>query len=211
MVEITFWKSNNCLPLLQNHPRFLLKPGQVHPDEDVAIEFNQTGWKRQIRLAANMNEGIVLELSDQNPLLCLDAITSKDAIGTATSLLLVPLIQAGLLKSIAEVTLSQTSEKEDFLQMRAMLPTINITVEDILECWDEKYSRCPSIRIERDKEAPNLRLGVVQLAVIEGAENAKLELKLTGYLEGRLGDIGIIQLLNIACGFDERLGLERYF
>lgn len=210
MVEVLFANSESLKSICEGHPRIVVTPGQKPTDVHSILEFRSGFGPRRISRAHSPSEGIVLELEDQNPLMCAEAIYVASALETARQLLLKPLVSAGFLDPGWNQNSNPLKVREDVLHYGYCLPTDTISKADVLECWHEKFDRCPSIRIGDIPTKAEWPTGVVVLSC-QPNENGDLSVELFGFKKGRLGEVGLVQLLNIACGFDERLGLEKYF
>jgi N-acetyl-gamma-glutamylphosphate reductase len=81
--------------LLRRHPRVrsvVASPG------DAALQWSQEGWKRSIDVGeATAALRGVIELTDNNPLVCADSFGLPNAAGTLACLALGPLAEAGLI------------------------------------------------------------------------------------------------------------------
>ncbi len=210
LVEVSFVSHPDLASLCQNHPALHLVLGKPATFSHSYLEFLQDGLERSILKSNAAEEPILFELDDNNPLLCSSKIFTATGSDLAKKILLRPLIHAGLTQASDVLSVDSLVSSEGLVNVTAEIKTSSIQREDAVECWKEAYDRKPSIRLDEEASPSDLPLAVCSLS-FKTNENGNPILKVIGYAKGRLGSVGLIQLLNIACGFDEQLGLEMFF
>lgn len=80
--------------LLERHPQVAVEAGETAPQE--AINFSQGSWERSVDIVPSGTAGLI-ELMDNNPMVCSDRVGIPSPSGTLALIAVGPLIRAGLL------------------------------------------------------------------------------------------------------------------
>jgi len=98
------------LALLANHPRVDF----VEPDGALGLRFEIDGWKREVLVgSASVTEHGLVELLDNNPLVCADRMSVPSPAATLALIALGPLAAVGLIAESPTLVLNIPADAED--------------------------------------------------------------------------------------------------
>jgi N-acetyl-gamma-glutamylphosphate reductase len=220
--------------LLARHPRVTVAGGTTSAD----LEFVDGGRRRSVRTGCTDGVFGLLELMDNNPLVCADEVGVPDTLSTLAAIALAPLIRAGLLFEKPVVISGDAGSTEEVertlftlgwhegvtLQTtEAVLPCAAATVMAIVICpddlddlddlYDEAYGRSFFVRRDEVSEwVPELVLGrphaAFRLSLTPGGARCLLTIRVLADFQGKCGAAQIVHAMNLMAGFEETLGLE---
>ena len=163
------------LSILRNHPHV----GRVETAACSGIRFKQSSWARAVTVGdPSLEVAGLVELMDNNPLVCADQASVPDAASTLGLIALGPLVRAGLLserptvlvnrpaeRSILDAFLAKegwqhgatlSSEEMDFGSVVAatVISAINTParLEDLDDLYEEAFGRSFFVRRDEDSE-----------------------------------------------------------
>ncbi|MFZ4507186.1 MAG: hypothetical protein ACOYON_05750 [Fimbriimonas sp.] len=181
------------LALLSAHPRVQ----EVRTDDSEGIQFAQGDWVRSIRRQAPASLSGLVEMIDNNPMVCADDFALPSPLASLASIALGPIIDAGLLVEEPILLTSSELASNDLASTLAALnwphgailntelPPLEGAVavtamaliamtddfDEIDELYEERYGRCFFIRCD-DASEWDTRLVV-------GSQNALYRLRIT--------------------------------
>ncbi len=114
MVQINQPRDPVLAHLLKHHPEVELLSS---PSPSGSIQFNFKNWSRELFFNGKpAEERGLIELMDNNPIVCASTLSIPTPIATLTTIALGPLIRAGLIKADPAIHLSEEpAETEDIL------------------------------------------------------------------------------------------------
>lgn len=96
--------------LLEKHPHVK----EIQPAEEAPLEFEQNGWRRKIWGGRpDVETSGLVELMDNNPIVCADEISVPSAGATLALIALGPLIRAGLMVESPTLQLSCSGDEAE--------------------------------------------------------------------------------------------------
>ncbi|MCU0315982.1 MAG: hypothetical protein MUC92_05270 [Fimbriimonadaceae bacterium] len=237
MVKVVSTQDENLNQFLARHPRVELIQGESEPD---SIVFYQGSWRRTVRWNSIPTEpdlsGLV-ELCDNNPMVCTDSFVMPSPAATLALVTLGPLIKAGLILEDPILNYSDHTSTDDVLShlqregwqgdflathdeadlggvlaLSAMVvvPTLNHLTE-FDELYDECYGRSFYIN-HSDHWDTSLVAGkahcLYRLRITVDEPHSLLTIQAMADRQGKLGAAGTLHALNVMAGFEESLGIE---
>lgn len=218
--------------LLRRHPRVHLL------DEPVAhgtLEFSIKGWNRRVWVGPPKpgEVGGLLELIDNNPLVCADECFLPSPLGSLALIALGPLARAGLLVeppmlrsdamgNLAEldawlaelgweggVAVEEVPGSPDHLALHAMAlvqtPDQWSEVEDL---YEECYGRSTFVQLVHGDLPSELGLAAwVLLSAQPDSRVSLLSVRVMSAKQGKCGAAQVVQAMNTMAGLEETLGL----
>lgn len=225
---------------LESHPYVELTGGSSGPG---LLVFSRSGRQREARIdrLAEDQVGGLIELMDNNPLVCADQAICPDTASTLALIALGPLARAGL---ILEPPVLQYSFDTDFSRLPSFVGpmgwngeilvspdpqdlrdvvSLNAMVEiatpgewqAIDDLFAESYSRSFFVREwqgEWDIEhVQGQHAAAYRLRMTPGDENSLLTIQVMADRRGKAGASQLVHMMNVMCGFEESSGLEERF
>lgn len=226
-------------PLPTLRERFSAHPHVSLIDSIVAsggvASWEQSDWSRTIAIGAG--EGI-LELADNNPLVCADRVVLPCAEATLAQIALGPLARGGLL--VERPTLLFSFEPDPGKVDAAFVPfgwTHGATVDadpreldgvlavtaiaeietpsnpdDLDDLYEEAFGRSFYVREAGGEWATTQVAGkahaVYRLRYAPGDERSLLTVQAMADANGKCGAAQVVHAFNVMCGFEESLGVE---
>lgn len=101
--------------LLAGHPE--VKVGDQSPSPANTLEWDQDGWQRRLLVGDQVADvrGLV-ELMDNNPLVCADTACVPSPVATLVTLALGPVVRAGLVQAEPAIHLAQPTDQPEDVQ-----------------------------------------------------------------------------------------------
>lgn len=217
--------------LLEKHPA-----GKELSESD-GLGFDRGDWPR--RVLQGETQGALtglIELADNNPLVCAEAVSVPSPISTLALIALGPLLRAGLPADEIVLQASRRMEAPDLAHLLeqegiAQNVTLALDEEDLgavlalnalvplapLEDWslidalfDESYGRSFYVRQAGEwsvSEVAGRPWAVYDLRLSTGEEDALLTVRVMADLRGKAGECQMIHTMNVMAGFEEHLGI----
>lgn len=216
--------------LLQSHPHVQLTKGS----EALGIQFQQGQWHREVHAGRNDIElhGLV-ELMDNNPLVCADEASVPDQVGTLGLIAFGPVFRAGV---VAEDPVLQTNaigtgegfwategwtgevdvNHEDMDLGSVVSATgiciVNLTNDSIRDLYEEAFGRSFYVRAceegDWDTSVVSDRPWAVYRLRLTGDDDRKLlTVQVMADTDGKCGAAQLVHAMNVMAGFEESLGI----
>lgn len=129
MIRVKTPSDPYLLALLADHPRVEILDGPATPGD--GLQFEQGAWRRELLVGdPTLEVSGLVELMDNNPMVCADRVSVPDAAGTLALIALGPLVRAGLLR---EPPVVQTNVGTNAEALGAWLATAGWTDGGIVE------------------------------------------------------------------------------
>jgi N-acetyl-gamma-glutamylphosphate reductase len=216
--------SGPLFQLLKQHPRV----GDVTLGSKALLEFQQGAWSRSIDLRPQGDPMGLLELIDNNPLVCADRISLPGSAGTLALIALGPLLQNGLLAKAPLIKLNFPAEgdltrwlndheysvsldTQWLVGVRAAQITTTIKDaerKDLENLYEEHYSR--SFYVRRDQNSdwePGLAKQKPEAIYKLEFRSDSLIIDVLSDPNGKAGACQAVHAMNIMGGFEETLGI----
>ncbi len=239
-IERAAGSDKRLLELLRGHPRVT----EVLKDaSEKGLRFERQGYSRHISIgdASEPLRGLV-ELLDNNPLVCTDRFSVPDAAATLALIALGPLAEAGLILEapifISNLELNE-ARIDAFLSTAGWHGGVNVSsevsisktigmatamasirtpenLEELDALYEERYGRSFYVRLADESswnpstvEGQPYALYRLRISVDEGI--SILTIQVLADVAGKCGAAQIVHAMNVMCGFEETLGLERAY
>ena len=225
---------------LESHP-YVELTGE--PSGPGLLVFRKGDRRRQIKTNSNLGGDIggLIELMDNNPLVCADEAVCPDPASTLALIAIGPLARAGL---ILEAPVLQYSFDTDFAYLASFIGdmgwggeilvspdpqdlqevvSLNAMVEIatpanwqvIDDLFAESYSRSFFVRNwEGDWDIEHVQgqhSAVYRLRMTPNDDISLLTVQVMADRRGKAGASQLVHMMNVMCGFEESLGLEERF
>jgi hypothetical protein len=218
--------------LLSGRPEIDLDPA---PLDSPRLVWDQDGWRRTIHIGPPrpLGQAGLLELMDNNPLVCADEASTPPPAAALALAAFGPIWQAGL--ALDEPAFESSSDAQlrpwletvqfsgDFLhESRGShhdLESLNLFLpirnpghwSDLDDLYREAYGGAFSVEEwgEGDEPAlaPESPMLAYRLRITPGEDESLFTVQTAGRRDGRLGPAQAVQMLNVMCGWEECLGL----
>lgn len=219
--------------ILRGHPGVILEAGTA-PE---ALLFERHGATREIVVGAKGEPFGLVELMDNNPLVCAERVFLPDALSTLALVALGPLIRADLILErpvIVTDCVGTADELHRALEACGYAPgaTLEIAAGDcayasatamvaiptpsdfgeLHALFEEAYGRSFYVRQAEngDERLPAVHgkpHAVYRLRITPGQTESLLSIDVTADLRGKCGAAQIVHVMNVMAGFEETLGL----
>ncbi len=205
------------------------------PLDSPRLVWDQDGRMRTLHIGPARPQGIagLLELMDNNPLVCADEASTPPPAAALALAALGPVWQAGLaldepaFESSSDCALGPWLEtiqfsgeylhesrdgSQDLESLNLFLPIRNPgRWSDLDDLYREAYGGSFAIETWEDGDEPALPAGspllVYRLRITPGDDESLFTVQAAGRRDGRLGPAQAVQMLNVMCGWEECLGL----
>lgn len=222
------------LSFLRSHP---------HVKEVVAgggpgLRFQQGTWSRKVEIGnPSLEVAGLVELMDNNPLVCADTASVPDPASTLTLIAIGPLVRAGLLVEAPTDITNFSADPElvgRFLQKEGWAdgvtyhaepidlgPVLVVSciaaittparLEDIDDLYAEAYGR--SFFVRRSEEGWDISLvhglphAAYKMQISVDSPNSLLSIQAMADKDGKCGAAQIVHCMNVMAGFEESLGI----
>jgi N-acetyl-gamma-glutamylphosphate reductase len=219
------------LALLKRHP----KVAAVREGAHSGVDFRLGEWRRSV-LVGDLSAPIagLVELMDNNPMVCADVVSVPSAAATAALVSLGPLAWAGLIREPPVVVAAAPAEEELASWLASagwkggvtaeihplVGPCVSLTAIasidtpddwlDIDALYDERFAR--SFFVRRVEEwSPDLAAGqpfaAYQMQYTPGDAQSLLRISVSADRDGKAGAAQVIHAMNVMAGFEESLGV----
>ncbi len=234
-VEVLATGNSSLNALLQSHPFVQLEEftnGENH------IEFRRNAWNREIFQShpAIYGEYGLIELMDNNPLVCADKASAPGAAATLGLIALGPLSKAGILMERPNALFSFDGDYDELdLAMKSVgwndgvtcagdpldfgsvlsgtfLAIVNAQSElEIEELFEEAYGRSFFVRKFQMNELHPKKVEKSPFAhyALSLSPEGILRIQVIADENGKCGAAQMMHLLNIMCGFEEDCGTRQ--
>lgn len=220
--------------ILGRHP--FVREFALHDVEDYV--FTDETWRRRIVIGARPSVvGGLVEIVDNNPMVCADVFAVPDPLATLGLIALAPLVRAGILADQPAILSSFEADPADLETHLAELgwsdgvvgqsePTDLGTVlaanvfapishlddwGDLDALYDEAYGRSFFVRpasTEWDTQSvAGTPYAQYDLRLTPGDDSALLTIRVMADRHGKCGATQVVHAMNIMAGFEESLGL----
>lgn len=228
MLEVST-RHSHLIPMLQRHPHIA---AVTSGSQDLAF------GRRSVSHGTDGEVSGIVEIMDNNPLVCAQAASTPGLCGTLASLALGPILISGLVVEPPVVLFSFEEDEQDVLRALEALDykegaTMGSDPHDLgsvrgIYCVAKirnlaDFSELDAIYAERYEKSFFMRLATFEewnvelvkgqafaayrLELTVGEEESLLSIHVMGDISGRIGDAGLIHMMNVMCGFEESLGL----
>jgi len=224
----------SLLSYLRKHPRV----SSVVDGGGPGVRFQQGDWHRSVTIGdATMDVCGLVELMDNNPLVCADHASVPDAGSTLALIALGPLVRAGLIYEAptfitnfeADADLigaflsregwcdgvTYACELVDLGPVRVGSAIVAIhtpkRLDDIDDLFAEAYGR--SFFVRREEDAWDIGLvhsqafGAYKMRISPEEPTSLLSIQAMGDVDGKCGAAQIVHCMNVMAGFEETLGI----
>lgn len=220
--------------LLADHPDVILEP---EPNKG-ALVFQQGPWTREVRAGdLRVEIGGLVELMDNNPMVCADAVSVPSVAGTMALIALGPLLRAGLAVEDPTFQINVEAEEED---VAGWLATVGHTgsvtlateplsgeivaaagmakivtperIDDLDDLYEEAFGRSFFVRRDESDFDPESLVGSPEarfrLRFSEGEEHSLLAVVVYAWRHGKCGAAQIVHAMNVMAGIEESVGIS---
>lgn len=220
------------LEILARHPRVQ----EARPGDGPDLRFWQGSWARAAYVGrADLEVSGLVELMDNNPLVCADEASVPDAASTLALIGLGPLIRAGLLaESPMLITNAPVDEalllgflhldsvalmcqEQDLGSVYAATVMAAIStpprLEDLDDLFEEAYGRSFYVRRDETSEwdtklVAGLPHAVFRLRITPDEPTSLLTVQVMADKHGKCGAAQLVHCMNVMAGFEETLGID---
>jgi N-acetyl-gamma-glutamylphosphate reductase len=215
--------------LLSGHPGVEVVDGFC----DCALCFDQDGWERRLVVGdPSVEAGGLVELADNNPMVCADVVTVPGPVATLALIALGPLVQAGLVLEEPVLQVAGAGEEdvpgflgrdafvsygEEYLQGCVAVNAMAVITTpgdwgEIDELYRERFAHSFYVREHMDEKwdvslVKDRPFALYSLACTQGEETSLLTVKAMADRDGKCGAAQIVHAMNVMCGFEESLGI----
>lgn len=231
MIDLAQSRDPEVVRLLSNHPRVAV----ARLEGDSSLRFRQGAWDREVRVGDAGTElfGLV-ELMDNNPLVCADVVSVPSPAATLALIALGPLHGSGLLVEAPTMVTNVSASESDLAAFVGHEVTLHVDeapldgvaaatvmavirtpddLEDIDALYDERFER--SFFVRRDEES-EWNIGFVKgqpfaayrLRIGPDQPNSLLTIRVMADLNGKAGAAQVVHAMNVMAGFEESLGIS---
>ena len=233
MIELASSMDPQLLNLLNGHPRV---SHAVVGDE--LLQFSRDRKWRNITVGSTVADlfGLV-ELIDNNPLVCADTVSVPNPSQTLALIALGPIADAGLIAETPRIIANlQLDAVREALQRVGLDTTIDYRFEpmdlgsvlvmtvmvevltpadpmEIGEIYEERFGR--SFFVRRDESSSwsqqlvqNQPHAVYRVSIAEDRPNSLVTIRVMADRHGKCGAAQCIHAMNVMCGYEESLGLS---
>ena len=219
--------------ILSRHPKI----ERVSDGPHAGVDFRMGSWERSVVIGDRSVEiGGLVELIDNNPMVCADIVSVAPPASTLALIALGPLAWAGLiLEPPAIIGMTPTTEDVGSwletagwsggatselypLTEGSALSLVGIAAiatpgdwNDIDELFDERFSKSFFVRRVNDwtpDMAANEPFATYHLQYTPGDDASLLRVSVSANLHGKAGAAQVVHAMNVMAGFEESLGLE---
>ncbi|MCW5937878.1 MAG: hypothetical protein KIT11_11305 [Fimbriimonadaceae bacterium] len=239
MIAVARPTDPSLLALLDRHPEVELVERATQPGQ---IDFWQGDWHRQVVTARpDLELYGVVEIEDNNPLVCADVASVPGPAATLATLALAPV---GIARIVSEPPSLLFASPVDYSDLEAALPRCGIegadlafeqqdlgtvvamlamvvveppgTLEEVAALYRERYERSFFVRESRVDEwygrlVEGQHHAAYRLESTEDEGHALLSVHVIADLHGKCGASQLVHCMNVMAGFEESLGLDRPF
>ncbi|HSI72906.1 MAG TPA: hypothetical protein VK934_06990 [Fimbriimonas sp.] len=218
--------------ILARHPRV----AEVLEGNHAGVDFQIGGWRRSVVVGdAGVEIGGLMELMDNNPVVCADVVAVPPPASTLALIALGPLAWAGLLTE-RPVVVGVSPAPEDIHPWMAtagwasgvttevypgeenkVVSVAGIGViatpenwDDIDELYDERFARSFYVRRVEDWR-PDIALGqpyaAYHIQCTDGDGQSLVRVSVAADLHGKCGAAQVVHAMNVMAGFEESQGI----
>lgn len=210
----------------------------VHLSNDRAecMEWEQEVWSRSLGSGED-EEGLfgLVELMDNNPLVCADSFSVPSAASTLAAIALGPLARASLIDGEVMIAASlpepsdlarnlrelgvqsavdwnQLGEPGETAILSALVPIPELPDDSALDLlFEEAYGRSFYVRAADEmnpEQVTGKPFAIYQLRITPGDGQSLLNVSVMADRNGKLGAAQLVHAFNVMCGFEESAGIE---
>lgn len=222
--------------LLKRHPGVALE--EWRPSEHLVIRFLEGEMQRTLEQGRVADDGTygLIELMDNNPLVCTEHASVPGALATLGLICLAPLARAGMLapqptvepsfqEDVAELNAalrlegfsdgvrvaSSGGSRQGLLTLRCVAPVRTRNAAEVEELFAELYGRSFFLRpasVLKDDEVAGTPFGAYKLDASRIESDGVLEVRAAADADGKCGAGQMVHGFNVMAGFEEDLGLS---
>ncbi len=234
MIDRAEASDSRLLSYLSKHPDV----SSVTEASITGLRFTQGSWHRSIEIAnPSLEVAGLVELMDNNPLVCADAASVPDPASTLTLIAVGPLVRAGLLVEAPTVITNFTADEELINQFLAkegwsegvtyhcenidLGPVLVAScicaiktpdrLEDIDDLYEESFGR--SFFVRRCEEGWDVSLvhgqphAAFKMSITPDQPNSLLSIQVMADKDGKCGAAQIVHCMNVMAGFEETVAI----
>jgi hypothetical protein len=234
-VDVRFGDVPGLGDLVKAHPRV----ERSQPHSPYALEFTQSGRNRRITIGCKpqLQLGIV-EIVDNNPLICADEVWLPRPSSTLVLLAAMPWVRAGLLRSIRSVEIESPTEKPEVLQCLnaigvdgeieviprthclqevlevsvLMTMKLGLRSDEVEEVFNSIYGNSFFVRSfsdrDRTNQVHNTAIAGYTWNLVETQGVQEIAVIIAADRNGKCGASQIVHTMNVMAGYEESLGID---
>lgn len=203
------------------------------------LQFGIQNWDREIQIGnITVPSRGLIELMDNNPLVCADVASVPDPLTTLALVGLGPALRAGMIDDCPVVKTNATGSHEallGFLEVEgwtrgcevnyepmdlsgvlAMTATASVKTDnrrDVSLSYDECYSRSLYVKNCAEDEwhidiVQGSPFAAYRIRFAEGEDEGLLTIDVMADSHGKCGAAQVVHMFNVMCGFEESLSIE---
>lgn len=216
--------------LLQGHPHLTLRDGSTTD----GIRFHQGEWEREV-LEGDTTVDLrgLVELMDNNPLVCADSASVPDPVGTLGLIAFGPVFRAGLVVEDPVLQTNASGSGDGFWLTEGWLGGVDVSHEDmnlghvvsangicvvdiggasIADLYEEAYGRSFYVRQWNGEEwdtslVDNRPWALYRLRLTGDDDRKLLTVQVMADRDGKCGAAQLVHAMNVMAGFEESLGI----
>ncbi len=201
------------------------------------LAFRQGSWEREVRAGDHRVEvcGLV-ELMDNNPMVCADVVSVPSVAGTMALIALGPILRSGMTvedptfqinvdadeDDVAEwlatvghagsVTLATEPQETEIVAAAGMAKIVTPDrIGDLDDLYDEAFGRSFFVHRDESDFAPDSLIGSPEarfrLRFSEGVEHSLLAVVVYAWRHGKCGAAQVVHAMNVMAGIEESVGI----
>lgn len=229
MIRVVRPSDEALLRLLGSHSGVELVSGSCAS----ALCLSQDGWERRLVVGdPSIEAGGLVELADNNPMVCADVVGVPGPVATLALIALGPLVQAGLVleEPVMQVAGAALEDVSGYLGRSVLVSyggedlrgcvAVNAMAEiatpgdwsEIDELYRERFAHSFYVR-EHTGEGWDVSMvkgrpfALYSLSYTQGDGTSLLTIKAMADRDGKCGAAQIVHAMNVMCGFEESLGI----
>ncbi|CAN5454688.1 hypothetical protein BH11ARM2_BH11ARM2_28690 [soil metagenome] len=235
MIDLARASDPALVALLEKHPRVR---AIEKDDGGPGVRFRSGEWEREVR-QGDSQTGLrgLIELMDNNPLVCADQASTPSPTATLALIALGPILAAGMVRQTPAFVSDLPAEDLDpwlgtvgwaggcIVSSEpsgtqgagvAMVEVPNLKdPSEIDDLYQERYGRSFFVREHEEGEwSADLVAGtpraVYRLRLTHDESVSLLSIRVLADPKGKLGAAQVIHMMNVMIGYEESLGLEGY-
>ncbi len=231
MIEVAAKGDSALLSLLSRHPRVTLERFESAAHGEILF---QTG--SQNRRAASADRSCqqygLIELMDNNPLVCAQEASCPGAGATLALIAIGPLLRAGVVSGRPQIQLTFSADLQEcegalenfeqgceaemtctlepagrLIRARCICPVSGVRPDEIEAMFNESFGR--SFFVRTSAEDPKVENSPFAAYALDTRTGGAARVEVCSDIDGKAGSAQIVHLFNVMAGFEESLGLDQ--
>ena len=194
MINVAAKGDSALRPLLSRHPRVNLERFETAAHGEILF---QTGSQKRRAASGDLScaEYGLIELMDNNPLVCAEEASCPGAGATLALIAIGPLLRAGVVSGRPQIQFTFSADLQECAR----------ALKDFEQGCEAEMNVVP----EHSVEGPQIERAPFAVYALDTRTGGTARVEVCSDIDGKAGSAQLVHLFNVMAGFEESLGLDQ--